>query len=253
MTIYFRNLAALLAAALLNALLIGPLRAETFSFGSNTDNYLSGLATGSLTEGDFTLELTAGPAGALLNEPLPTMLGILSRNLPGVVDPSLDKFDILGGTSPLAGTGESLQFSFNRPGVLTGINFDGVKDESLEYFILELTGGIRVNLFDSAANTTIPGAVAAAQFDGVVTGDVVYLLEISSQIDDEAQGLQIPFAAGQVFVLTYAELGAAYGITEDGNGARLQGISVMAVPEPGAFWLGIIAALFVARRGREGR
>jgi hypothetical protein len=114
---------------------------------------------------------------------------------------------------------------------LTGINFDGVKDEALEYFILDTPHSGRINFFDSQININVPGAVAAAVQANVVTGAVVLLLENLS-FDDEAQGLHIPFAAGEQFTLTYAELGPVFHPTDTPNGARLQGITVVAVPEP---------------------
>jgi hypothetical protein len=127
---------------------------------------------------------------------------------------------------------ESIAFSFNKSGVLTGIDFDGVKDESLEYFVLTSTSGTRINFFDSFANASIPGAVSNAAGMGIVTGEIVYLME-NAQFDDEAQGLRIPFTAGQQFVIAYAELPPVAHIEyQAGDGSRLQGISAELVPEP---------------------
>ncbi len=203
--------------------------AETFSFGFSANNLL-GASSKSLVAGDFGLNLVAGPPGAGLWETNSIFgMGVDATNLLGPGGQAA-RFDRINGTS------EYIEFSFDRPGILTGLNFDGVKDESLEYFLLE-TPGVRVNLFDSFANTTIPGAVDNAIVQGALTGEIVYLLENGIQ-DDETIDLAIPFAAGQMFRLTYMEvgggLGSAFEPTEIPNGARLQGITVAAVPEPAA-------------------
>ena len=78
-----------------------------------------------------------------------------------------------------------------------------MSDERLEFFRLETNGGVRYNFFDSAADTTVPGAVTAANLPGIE----ILLLEVWAAPIDEAQGLSIPFAAGQVFTLAYDELG----------------------------------------------
>lgn len=215
--------------------LFGAARGEsaTFSFSMHG---ISAVPTATVTEGGFTLNLAAGgPPGALLYE---------SSGAPTLgVGPDGDNFDfnVVGGVS------EFIEFSFDEPGVLTGLNFDGVKDESLEYFILETTAAVRINFFDSAANITIPGAIDNAIAHGVVTGDVVYMLE-GGGFDDEVIDLSISFAAGQVFKLTYSEVGGGLGEefepTEVPNGSRIQSLTVAAVPEPAALVLLAIGALF---------
>lgn len=218
--------------------------ATTFDFNGNG---IFGVPTASITAGDFTVNLAAGgPPGSLLYESFgATELGIG----PGG---EILSFEVINGVA------EQLQFSFDEPGVLTGIDFDGVKDEALEFFILQSSPGVRVNFFDSAANTTIPGAIDNAVTQGAVIGDVVYLLE-TSQHDDEALDLAIPFAAGQQFTLTYAEvgdLGAPFSPTVAPNGARLQRITVAAIPEPASLpllalaMLALIATRAVSRSGR---
>jgi hypothetical protein len=207
-------------------------QSTTFSFSGHG---ILAVPTAAVTVGDFTLNLAAGgPAGALLYE---------SGGTPALgVGPDGDNFDfnVVGGTS------EYVEFSLNRPGILTGLNFDGVKDESLEYFILETAGNLRINFFDSAANVTIPGAVDNAVAHGVVTGDVVYLLETTA-FDDEVIDLAIPFAAGQVFKLAYAEVGGGLGVQfepiEVPNGSRLQSLTVAWVPEPPSMLLFAIGAV----------
>ena len=58
------------------------------------------------------------------------------------------------------------------------------------------------------------------------------MLEINSAIDDEAQNLNIPFAAGQTFTLIFDSLGPEFHPLLAANGARFQGITVQSVPEP---------------------
>jgi hypothetical protein len=218
--------------------------AETFSFGGSQNGF-NGQPSATLTAGDFMLQLDAGIPGSLLNEPQEAGMGIDSRPVAGAGDLEPALFNTILGAGPLAGAAEWLRFSFDGPGVITGINFDGVKDESLEYFILESTGGVRYNFFDSAANNFVAGfgnRVSNAIGAGAVTGTVVYLLEINDTIDDEAQGLHIPFAAGQEVSLSFHSL-TEFGPLEPANGARLQGITVEAVPEPVSSMLALVGAL----------
>lgn len=239
----------LIAAALgLGTTAARSVQAEPFSFGLDA-NHLQGAASETLTAGAVSMHIAAGPVGGGLWE---TSLGLgvdASSVLGSGGLPS--KFDRINGNS------EFVTFSFSVPGTLTGLNFDGVKDESLEYFLLETTGGVRVNLFDSAANTTIPGAIDNAVVQGAVTGQVVYLLE-GGGFDDETNSLAIPFAAGQVFTLTYREVGGGLGTAFEPigapNGARLQSITVAPVPEPAAAALALLAAAgsFLAAMFRRG-
>lgn len=240
---------ASLAALAIGCWLPGPVHGETFSFGANA-NDLVGAASKTLVSGSFTMELSAGPAGSGLWE---------TGNLLGM---GVDSTAVLGagGLSArfdrVAGISEFIEFSFATSGILTGLNFDGVKDEALEYFLLESTAGVRVNLFDSAANSTIPGAIDNAVLLGAVTGQVIYMLE-GGGYDDEVDSLAIPFAGGQVFRLTYLELGgglgAQYEPTIAPNGARLQGITVTNVPEPTSLGLAASGAglLLFGKRGRS--
>ncbi|MGD9721253.1 MAG: hypothetical protein AB7O59_08595 [Pirellulales bacterium] len=221
------------------ALLASAAEAETFTFGFDANN-LNGTPSTTLTAGAFSMDLAAGPAGSGLWETNSIFgMGVDSEAVlgPGGLPARFDRIN---------GTSEYIEFSFGQSGILTGLNFDGVKDESLEYFLLESTG-VHVNFFDSFANTTIPGAVDNALLQGAITGGVVYLLE-NGTYDDETIDLAIPFVAGQIFRLSYQEvgggLGAQYEPTIAPNGARLQGISV--VPEPGAWKLFAVGALLFA-------
>jgi hypothetical protein len=224
---------------------MSPALADTFPFGNNVNglNAAPGPPSKTFIGSDFTMRLSAGPAGAVLRETGGSAgLGVDSSPLlPTTTDLLAFSMSLLGGSSALAGSSEFVEFSFDQPGVLTGINFDGLSDERLEFFRLETTGGVRYNFFDSAANTTVPGAVEGA----ALPGTEIYLLEILGGPNDEAQELAIPFTAGQVFTLTYDELGAEHGALIAGNGASLQGITVAAVPEPAAIFTVIQGGLAV--------
>lgn len=230
-----------------------PSSAATVGFGSQA-NGVSGLSRATLDLGEASLAIEAWPqygaASAVLDERGRAGLGVNSRTIPGVSGGELDKFDVITSLNPeLDGRGESVTLTLDRPGYLSAIDFDGVKDEALEYFVLTTESGDRYEFFDSAANTTVAGAVDAAVNAGVVTGDVVYLLE-DATFDDEIFGLTIPFAAGEVITITYAELGAQFGPIQSGNGARLQGLGFEFVPEPNTFSLAAVGGLGVRRRRR---
>jgi hypothetical protein len=234
-----------------------PSTAVRFEFGLAA-NSLTGQASETLFADGFELQLTAGPTGAGLNETVFSAggLGVDSSGIEGAIDGGTNVFDVLGGD--LESTGESIQFSFDRPGVITGLDFDGVKDESLEFFLLESSGGLRINFVDSRANMPdVPNPLYehpldAAISDGVVTGDVVYLWEVPAVFDDEVYGLQIPFSAGQQFTLTFGVVGVPYS-QDSGNGARLQAIEVQSVPEPSTLVgaLILLAGQLVIKRYRE--
>ncbi len=200
----------------------GNLPAASFVFNSGA-NGMNGLAAATLTDDGFTMSLSAGPAGAVLDDVDGQGLGINSRTIPDAVDDDATKFNIIEGTSAVSGQGESAEFSFDRAGILTALDFDGVKDELFEYFRLDTGVGEPYFFFDSMAD---PNGIN-------VPGTVIFLQE-SATLDDEISGLSIPFAAGQVFTLTYGQLGA-------GNGSRWEGLSV-AVPEPS----GRLLLLFLA-------
>ena len=212
----------------------GPVLAVEFSFPT-VPREVDSLSTGSLTVAELTLELQAGPAsaGAVLRE-FSAGLGIQSRTVAGVFDPNLDKFDVL---LDVLGT-DTLTFSFDKPGVLTGIDFDGVKDEPLEFFTLESTNGLQLHFFDSQA---VPSLVTAA----ALPGQVIYLLE-TAQFDDEIRNLQIRFSAGEQFKLTYGELDRLFAVPEPGNGARLQSITVEEIQEPVAWILLAVGSALTA-------
>lgn len=208
--------------------------AAQFDFGSER-NGLTGNAAGVVVDAGLELSLRTVVPGSLLSERASGGLGIDSQSIADANDnsgtASRVDFNVLGGPGPLAGVGEAIMFSFDRPGLLTELDFDGVKDESFEYFRLQSDAGLDVFFFDSAAD---PTAI-------VVVGDVVFLLEEEGNrfIDDRTPPLSIPFAAGEGFTLTFGEL--PFG--DVANGARLSGLTVIAIPEPSA------AALFALLLG----
>ncbi|MEM6328968.1 MAG: hypothetical protein AAF790_01835 [Planctomycetota bacterium] len=223
-----------------------PAAAVEFRFGTNEGNAINGRAAATLTGGGFALSLGTTAPGAVIAEISQSGMGVNSGAIAGVTDGSTDKFDLLGGVSPLSGMGEQISFSFDQPGVLTGLDFDGVKDEDYEFFLLQTATSTDLYFFDSFAGSTadpslidVPGMVVFLQEDPQLGG--------GSPIDDRSPTLAIPFAAGQEFLLTYGELAVGGG----GNGARLQGITVRAVPEPAAAALvGCVLTLGTAGRRR---
>ncbi len=229
--------------------------AESITFGGNAHG-LSGHATAALTAGSFQMTLSAGPAGAILNENHGAALGVDSRGVAGGVDVGeaygIDKVNVLGGVPGVAGQSETVTFSFNRGGVLRGLLLDGVKDETLEYFQLQLPNGSVRTLFDfevelrltqqgfSLATLAVPG------------------LTLLDGPEDDATGLNIPFQAGDAFVLSYGEFpypGGYVPLTPDQppNGARWQGLLI--VPEPAGVQLAAVplAALLIATVSRRTR
>ena len=222
--------------------------AAEFRFGRNEAG-VGGLTTAAVIADGVTLSIAAGPAGAVLDARGFGGLGVTSRDLAGVSGGEVDKFDVIAGSSAFTGQGEFVELVFDVAGSVTAIDFDGVKDESFEYFVVTTESGRRINFFDSAANTTVPGAVDAAIGDGALVGDVLYLLEAAT-FDDEIFGLAIPVAAGETMTITYAELSSAYGPIATPNGAKIQGFVFQPLPAPSAVILATYAAALAARRRR---
>lgn len=250
------------AFAISNAM---PSRCETFTFGGFVGGMLrNGLDGGEedthfqITEGAFTLSIEAGPTGARLSETASgSGLGIAGAHArDGAIDVLPNSINVLQGA--LDGVSEFFRFSFSRAGILTGINFDGISDDSLEFFVMESPGKVPVYFFDLDANHTVPGAVDEAIRQGVVRGHVVYLLDdppgTPDDLNDEIYNLRIPFSAGQVFTMTYGALtglGAPYEPVETPRDARFQQFVVQAVPEPAGWLLLVIAGVLVDRRARQ--
>ncbi len=217
-------------ALCLLALPFGTANAETLFSFRNTVHGIDTMSSGAITTNGLTMQLSAGPstAGALFRE-FNSGLGVVSRGTPGINDPSLDTFNVLSDSSGNPIEGETMTFSFDKAGTLRELDFDGVKDEAYEYFVLQTTTSPDLYFFDSFINT-MGGDPSFIN----VPGQVVFLQEGTSAIDDKTLPLNIPFAAGQEFVLTYGQLNTAQPGQEIGNGARLQGITV--VPEPPALF-----------------
>ncbi len=191
---------------------------------------LSGLSTGSLMADGVTMQVAAAPTGARLDV-RSAGLGLNSRSVAGATDTDIDKFNLLGGSA--AGQAEAITFSFDRPGVINALYFDGVKDESFEFFRLEGPGGLLMSIFD--------GQIVLRLSDiGTITEPNVVLLSEApgTAVDDELFGLSIPFRAGDLFTLTYGEYQPDPStfvpgfVPEAPNGARFQGLDITPVPEP---------------------
>lgn len=209
------------------------LAAEVIQFGGNLHG-LTGLAAGQLNSGAFQMSLAAYPLGAVLNENNGQALGVDSRGIAGAVDTGnlagIDKLNLLGGPPGIAGTPESVTFSFNQDGVLRGLKFDGVKDENLEYVRLEMPNGDVLAIFDFE----VPLRLTQQGFT-VAALDVSNALFLDDERDD-IHGLSIPFQPGQTFTLSYGEAPLPPGYVprqnELPNGIRWQGLVI--VPEPHA-------------------
>lgn len=207
----------------------GYAEAETIVDFRSTSNGIDSSSSGQVVADDVVLSVAAQPtsAGAMFRE-FNAGLGIQSRGADDQRDGELDKFDLVRDlNSGNTITGEAMVFSFDKPGVLVEFDFDGVKDEAYEYFMLQTSTSADLYFFDSFQNTMggDPGLID-------VPGQVVFLQEGNSLIDDRSPRMSIPFAADQQFMLTYGQLDGIQTGQLEGNGARLQGITVVTVPEP---------------------
>jgi hypothetical protein len=229
--------------------------AEVFALRSNLHgSTITGHASAAIAHGAYTMSLAAQPGGALLNEIHGQGLGVNSAGIPGAVDSgdaaSIDKFNVLTGPLVPPGTTESVSFSFNRAGVIRDLLFDGLKDETLEYMKLRLPSGDELTFFDLEAG----GRLAAQGFS--LAGLPVPNPTLLNGLEDDYLGINLPFQAGDTFVLSYGEAPFPVGyapLTGDQppNGARWHGIVV--VPEPAAASLGGLAVLAFAASARFAR
>lgn len=239
-----RTIYAVLVVAVIT-LFSGAVHAESFYFASPADP-LNGLGSGDKTDGARTMSVVATPAGALFDIRT-SGLGLNSRAVAGATDVEIDKFNVLGGTA--AGVGESITFSFDAPGYITTLDFDGVKDESFEFFRLETPGGEVWSIFDSQIGLRLVDL-------SLINEPNVTLLTEAGAADDDLFGIAIPFAAGETFTLTYDEYtpdpsNYQPGFTpETPNGARFQGLVVSFVPEPSTACLAALVAA-ISRRPRR--
>ncbi|QDT67527.1 hypothetical protein MalM25_04260 [Planctomycetes bacterium MalM25] len=230
-----------------------PAGSASYQFGSNA-NGLGGQASATLQDGGATLslEVVDSLSGAVLDERSRSGLGLNSRGVAGGVDPEVDKFNLLSGPPELAGAGEAIRFSFDVAGVLTSLDFDGVKDESFENFRLETPRNGVVTFFDSQIGLRLLD-VGSIDEPGVT----LLLEEPGGTIDDEIHSLAFAFAPGEEFTLIYGEYfpepsELVPGFTpESGNGSRLQGLGVTLVPEPAGALLAMLALLSATGRARR--
>ncbi|QDV76986.1 PEP-CTERM sorting domain-containing protein [Botrimarina mediterranea] len=221
-------------------------QAATFRFESSADP-ANGQAVAAKSVEGRTMSIAASPAGAVLDFRLGG-LGVNSRGIDGATDPEIDKFNLLGGG--LAGESESIQFSFDAPGVITTLDFDGVKDESFEFFQLTTPRSGVWSIFDSQIGLRLIDIT-------LIDEPNLTLLTEAGSPDDDLFGIAIPFAAGEVFTLTYREYAPDPSnyqpgfVPEAPNGARFQGLEVTFVPEPSAGLLLASVGGFVAALSRR--
>jgi hypothetical protein len=248
----------------------GSAHAASFLFGTNAGG-ANGVIYGQLdrssaqlTRGQFTATFDAAPIGALLDDRDAQGLGVDTSPLTNVSDSGnvgeSTKFNVIDGTNPVSGQGESMNFSFDHSGVLKTLLFDGVKDETLEYFSLTLPNGSVVTIFDSQTEYRL-------SVQGYHLADLQVPNPVQAQTeDDDLTDINYPFSAGEVFTITYGE--GDYGLIPDyhtnpdfpqfpnavGNGARFQGV-VVAVPEPMSSVSFLVAAAYamLQLRRREPR
>lgn len=219
--------------------------AISFHFGTDIggeNNAYVGQPVANIVSEGTTATFTAAPIGTLLDDSDAQGLGIDSRSLSDAIDGTATgdrtKFNLLEGSHNSTSLGESLTFSFNQAGVLNDILFDGVKDETLEYFILTFPNGYQITIFDSQAEYRL-------DLQGYHLTDLNVPNPIECQFeDDDLTGINYPYLADEVFTLTYGE--GNYADVPNyqdqstfpqfpnalGDGSRLQGIVVTSIPEP---------------------
>ncbi len=214
--------------------------AASFLFGvGQIRNTITGLASAELESEGVKIFLQAGPSGSRFDDSDAQGLGINSINSPaGITDPDRTKLNFIAGHPSGTPVAESFAFSFNRPGILKDLLFDGVKDETLEYFSLEFPDGHVITMFDSEADFRL-----GIQGFSLTDLNVSHPIEFQTE-DDDLTGIGYSFAAGEVFTFTYGE-----GSYDDvpgyrtnpnfpqfpnavGDGARFQGVVVQIIPEP---------------------
>jgi hypothetical protein len=229
--------------------------AELIALRSNLHgSTITGHASAAITHGAYTMSLAAQPGGALLNESHGQGLGVNSAGILGAVDSgdtaAFDKFNVLTGPLVPPSTAESVSLSFNQAGVIRDLLFDGLKDETLEYMKLRLPSGDEMTFFDLEAG----GRLTSQGFS--LAGLPVPNPTLLNGLEDDYFGINLPFQAGDTFVLSYGEAPYPVGyvpLTGDQppNGARWHGIVV--VPEPATATLGGLAALAFAASARRTR
>ncbi len=159
----------------------------------------------------------------------------------------VDKFNVLEGAA--SGASETITFSFNRSGVIRDLLFDGIKDETLEYFQLTLPNGELLTFVDAEAEFRL-----TQQGFGLADLNVPHITPLVDGNDDRL-GINLPFAAGDAFVLSYGNHSFPTGYVplqnELGNGARWEGLVI--VPEASGLALalcGVVAIGWARRKQR---
>jgi hypothetical protein len=235
----------------------GSTRAASLVLGNNANGLTGQVGPALLSREGVTLTITQTLAGAKFDESgkgvgvdaRGTAAGVLENTSLGGPD-KLNLQQSLGPltafTAPAVFYGESLQFGFDQVGTITALMFDGVKDESFEFFRLESsTRGVLHSFFDAEiglritdpALLTVPSKLLLS--DAIVSGN------------DDRAGLAIPVAPGEVFTLTYGEFVVTPNMLRpgnsllEGNGARWEGVVFTPVPEPAAL---VTISLLIAAR-----
>ncbi|TWT95253.1 hypothetical protein Pla108_33970 [Botrimarina colliarenosi] len=237
---------SLIAAVMLSLAVAA--EAASFRFESTADP-ANGLTAATKSDGGLAMSFQAAPAGAVFDVRT-SGLGLNSRAIAGVSDGEIDKFNRLGGS--LAGQSETLTFSFDKPGFITSLDFDGVKDESFEYFRLETPGGEVLSIFDSQIGLRLVDL-------SLITEPNVTLLTEEGSPDDDLFDIAIPFGAGEVFTLTYREYTPDPTNYQPGfsplvpNGARFQGLTAILAPEPASALSCLFAGVAIGSIKSRGR
>jgi hypothetical protein len=226
--------------------------AHSFRFQSNLHGTtLTGQSSAFVTAGAYGMSLRAGPVGATLNENHPQGMGIDSRGVAGALDATsttgVDKINVLEG--PAGGASETITFSFNRSGVIRDLLFDGVKDETLEYIQLTLPNGELLTFIDAEAEFRL-----TQQGFGLADLNVPNITPLVDGNDDRL-GINLPFSAGDAFVLSYGNHPFPTGYVprqnELGNGARWEGLVIVPEPSSATLTLAAIGAIRIAKRRRK--
>ncbi|MDZ4656266.1 MAG: hypothetical protein SH868_01670 [Bythopirellula sp.] len=238
---------------------VQPVQGAIFQFGTgHTQNTISGLEQTVLVDEGVEMSLQAGPIGSRFNDSDPQGLGINSNNTSaGINDPDQNKFNFITGHPTGTRVAESFTFSFNQPGILQDLLLDGVKDETLEYFVINFPNRNVLTIFDSQADFRLG-------VQGFSLGDLNVVNPIECQTEnDDLTGINYAFAAGEIFTLTYGE-----GDYDDvpgyktnpnfpqfpnavGDGARFQGVVIEVVPEPTRGLMLLVAAGLCVCRNRS--
>jgi hypothetical protein len=258
------RLRAIVVGLFLAFCLGGSTHAASFVLGNNANGLTGHIGPAVLTRDGVTLTITHTLSGAKFDES-GKGLGVDARGTPSAAleNTSLggtDKLNLQQALGPLTAFtapavfyGESLRFGFDRAGTITALMFDGVKDESFEFFQLESSRqGVLHSFFDAEIGLRITDPTLLTVPNKLLLTDAI----VSS--NDDRAGLAIPVAPGEVFTLTYGEfivtpnmLKPGNGLLE-GNGARWEGVVFTAAPEPSSLaMLGLIAIVTSFSRVRS--